>query len=405
MLDRKQIEAEAKENKEEYSRLRQKFHRIPELGMEETETTENICSCLEEMGITPYPLEPTGVFAYIGAEKGYTIALRADIDGLPVTEETGLDFASVHLGKMHACGHDGHIAGLLGAAKILKEREAQLSVRVKLIFQPSEENTLGAAHIIEQGILSDVDVIFGLHLFSDMKTGDVSVEGGPRMAQTDRFSVVFEGKGGHAGKPHQCVDATVMAADFVMSVQSIVAREIDPADSAVVTIGSLHSGSQYNVISGKAEAEGTCRSFREEIALHLKEAVEARAEHIAAFYGGKADITYHYGAHPPVNNDDRLTACIASEAEQILGRKFCHVPPMMLGEDFSWYQTKVPGVFAFVGCGNPEKECYPNHHSCFDIDERALLDAVLLHLSAVCAAEKLCSMDTRQMWEKEKASV
>lgn len=390
MLNIKQIEAEVKEKKEEYSQIRRKFHQIPELGMEEVKTTEKICRYLEEMGITPYRLEPTGVFAYIGPEKGFTIALRADIDGLPVTEETGLDFASVHLGKMHACGHDGHIAGLLGAAKILKEWEQQLSVRVKLIFQPSEENTLGAAHIIDQGVLSDINVIFGLHLFSDMETGNVSIEKGARMAQTDRFSVTFKGKGGHAGKPHQCVDATVMAADFVMSVQSIVAREIDPAKSAVVTIGSLHSGSQYNIISGEAEAAGTCRSFREEVALHLKEAVEARAHHIAAFYGGKADITYDYGAHPPVNNDPDLTAFIAAEAERVLNRPLCHVAPLMLGEDFSWYQTKIPGVFAFVGCGNPEKECFPNHHPRFDIDERALVDTVLLHLSAVCAAEKLC---------------
>lgn len=395
MIDVRQLKEAVKAGKEEYSRIRREFHRIPELGMEEVETTEMICRYLERMGVVPHHLEPSGAFAYIGPEMGFTIALRADIDGLPVTEETGVKYASVHPGRMHACGHDGHIAGLLGAAEILKQREEKLSVRVKLIFQPSEENTLGAAHILAQGVLSDVDVIFGLHLFSDMKTGDVSIEAGPRMAQTDRFSITFEGKGGHAGKPHQCVDATVMAADFVMSVQSIVSREVDPADSAVVTIGSLHSGSQYNVIAGTAQAEGTCRSFREETALRLKEAVEARAEHIAAYYGGKADITYHYGSHPPLVNDTSLTACIAPEAERFLERKLCHVPPLMLGEDFSWYQTKVPGVFAFVGCGDPEKECFPNHHPCFAIDERALADAVLLHLSAVSAAEKLAEKEAK----------
>lgn len=378
--------------------LRREFHRIPELGFAETETTERICRHLRELGITPHPLEPTGVCAFIGPEEGYTIALRADIDGLPVTEETGLSFASEHAGRMHACGHDGHIAGLLGAAAVLKELEDALSVRVKLIFQPSEENTKGAAHILKQGVLDDVNCIFGLHLFSDKKVGEISVEEGPRMAQTDRFSIKFQGRGGHAGKPHQCVDATVMAADFVMSVQSIVSREVDPLEGAVVTIGSLHAGTQYNVIAGEAQVEGTCRSFREETARHLKGAIEKRAAHIADYYGGKAEIAYTYGAHPPLVNDARMTARVAACAESLLGHRLTHEEPLMLGEDFSWYQTKVPGVFAFVGCGDPEKPCFPNHHPCFDIDERALTDAVLLHLAAVCAAEKSCAC-------REKASV
>lgn len=379
---------EVRHRKESYMALRQEFHRIPELGMEERETTDLICQKLSAMGIDPVRLDPTGTVAYIGpTQASCTVALRADIDGLPVKEETGLPFSSVHPGRMHACGHDGHIAGLLGAARLLKEREEQLSVRVKLIFQPSEENTLGAAHILRQGVLSDVDRIFGLHLFSDMDTGEVSVEAGPRMAQTDRFSLVFHGRSGHAGKPHQCVDATVMAADFVMSAQSIVAREVDPAKGAVVTIGSLQSGSQYNVISGMARVEGTCRSYEEAVARHLREAVEARAKHIAAFYGGKAEVSYEYGAHPPVLNDKEFAEQIAGRAEHLLKRPLTHVPPMMLGEDFSWYQTKVPGVFAFVGCHRPGTPCYPNHHPQFDIDGDALTDAVLLHLAAVAAAE------------------
>ena len=388
LFHRQDVSRYVRENKERYSALRQEFHRIPELSMEEKETTDRICDKLSAMGIVPARLAPTGAVAYIGPKKaGCTIALRADIDGLPVAEATGLRFASEHPGRMHACGHDGHIAGLLGAAEILKEVETELSVRVKLIFQPSEENASGAAHILKQGVLSDVDQIFGLHLFSDMDTGEISIEEGPRMAQTDRFSITFYGRGGHAGKPHQCVDATVMAADFVMSAQSIVAREVDPAEGAVVTVGSLHSGSQYNVISGQADVEGTCRSYRESVAGHLRDAVKARAEHIAAFYGGKAEIRYQYGAHPPVINDMGLTAKIADKAEQLIGRKLVHVPPMMLGEDFSWYQTKVPGVFAFLGCHRPGTECFPNHHPKFDIDEAALTDAVLLHLSAVSAAE------------------
>lgn len=385
MTDREILLRIVEEKKDEYKRMRRLFHRIPELGMEENETTEEICRILNAYAIRPQRLAPTGVVAYIGEEKNCTIALRADIDGLSVTEETGLSFASVHPGKMHACGHDGHIAGLLGAAAVLKEMEKALPVRVKLIFQPSEENTQGASHILKQGVLDDVDYIFGLHLFSDMKRGEISVEPGPRMAQTDRFSVTFKGKGGHAGKPHQCVDAVVMAAEFVLSAQSIVSREIDPAQGAVVTIGSFHGGSQYNVIAQEAVAEGTCRSLQEDVARRLQEAVERRAKHIAAGYGGETFVEYHYGAHPPVINDAHFSRAVCAEAEKLLDRKFVHIPPLMLGEDFSWYQKRIPGVFAFVGCGK-EKGCsYPNHHPCFDLDEDALIDAVCLHLAAVFA--------------------
>ena len=257
MVDKEILVQKIEERKEEYVRLRRQFHRIPELGFEEKKTTGAICEYLSRLGIQPLPLEPTGVIGYIGPEKGFTIGLRADIDGLPVKECTGKPYQSEHPGMMHACGHDGHIAGLLGAAAILKEIEDQLTVRVKLIFQPSEENTLGAKRIIGQGVLEDVNAIFGLHLFSDMQTGVISIEEGPRMAQTDRFVINFYGKSGHAGKPHQCVDATVMASDFVMSVQTIVAREINPVEGAVVTIGSFHSGTQYNIISGQATIEGT----------------------------------------------------------------------------------------------------------------------------------------------------
>ena len=386
MIEEEILIQKIKDKKESYIDLRRKFHRIPELGFEEEETTDAICERLKQLDIIPIRLDPTGVVAYIGSDSGITVGLRADIDGLPVKECTGKPYQSMYEGRMHACGHDGHIAGLLGAAEILKELEDQLEVRVKLIFQPSEENTLGAKQIISQGVLEDVDVIFGLHLFSDINTGVISVEEGPRMAQTDRFFIDFYGRGGHAGKPHQCVDATVMAADFVMSIQTIISREIDPAQGAVVTIGSFHSGTQYNIISGKASVEGTCRSFSEEVAAHLKKAIERRAENIAQYYGGSVEIRYDYGSHPPVNNDKKYSDAIQVKAQKLLSRRdFQHIAPLMLGEDFSWYQTKVPGVFAFVGCGNPNKEVFPNHHPRFEIDEEALVDAVTLHIAAVLA--------------------
>ena len=207
------------------------------------------------------------------------------------------------------------------------------------------------------------------------------------MAQTDRFSITFIGKGGHAAKPHQCVDATVMAADFVMNIQTIVARELDPIEGAVVTVGSLKSGTQYNIISGKAVLEGTCRSYSEIVAQHLQDAIRRRAEAVADSYGGNVKIAYEQGSHPPVLNDEALSRRIADEAEQLLeNRKLVHIAPLMLGEDFSWYQKEVPGVFAFAGCGTPGRKCYPNHHPKFEIEESALADGVLLHLAAVVSA-------------------
>ncbi|MDO4977711.1 MAG: M20 family metallopeptidase [Eubacteriales bacterium] len=290
---------ELRKKEEEYCKIRRHFHKIPELGLKEYKTTDGICEILESLGIHPIPLEPTGLVAYIGPENAPTIALRADIDALAVTEETGLPYASEHVGYMHACGHDGHLTGLIGAAEYLKKMEEDLTCRVKLIFQPSEENTLGAKTVIAQGVMEDVDAIFGIHLFSDIPYGTISVEPGPRMAQTDRFTITFEGKGGHAGKPHLCVDSTVLAAEFVLAAQTIVSRQVNPVDAAVVTIGSLHSGTQYNIISPKAVLEGTCRSFHIETARLLKESIERKASAIAMSYGAEFSIDYDFGSHPP----------------------------------------------------------------------------------------------------------
>lgn len=377
---------EIKENKDRYASIRRRYHQIPELSWKEYDTTDVICTDLEELGIEPIRLDPTGVTAYIGPRDRKTIALRADIDALAVTEETGLCFQSTREGCMHACGHDGHIAGLLGVASFLKKWEDQLPVCVKLIFQPSEENAQGAKHIIEDGILEDVDAIFGLHLFPDIPYGTVSVEAGPRMAQTDRFFITFDGKGGHAGKPHLCVDSTLMAAEFVMSAQTIVSRQVNPVDSAVVTIGSLHSGTQYNIISPSASIAGTCRSYSEDTARMMMEGLKKRAHAIADTYGGNVTIDYDFGGHPPLINDRLFTSEIREMAQNMMAdTTFGQIPALMLGEDFSWYQVNVPGVYAFVGCGKEGEVIYPNHHPKFDFEEKALCQSVGLHIAAVAA--------------------
>ena len=378
------IMQEIEQGQENYISLRRKYHQIPELSMKEYDTTQSIIFDLKQMGIDAVALNPTGVIAYLGPEGGKTIGLRADIDALAVTEDTGLPFQSQRPGCMHACGHDGHIAGLLGAARLLKKWEEKLRIRVKLIFQPSEENTQGAKKMIKDGVMDDVDMIFGLHLFPDIPYGKVSVEAGPRMAQTDRFTLTFYGKGGHAAKPHQCVDATLMAAEFVMSLQTIVSRQLNPVEGAVVTIGSLHSGTQYNIISPQAEISGTCRSFSVDTARTMMNGIKKRAQAIADIYGGDLHIDYDFGGHPPVVNDGDLSRRIREKAEKLMSTTtFAPIPALMLGDDFSWYQEKVPGVYAFVGCGKENTPLYPNHHPKFDINEKALVQAVGLHISAV----------------------
>ena len=332
------------------------------------------------MGISYKPLYPTGIVAEIG--KGMeAAALRADIDALKVEEETGCSFGSEHQGYMHACGHDGHAAILLGTAGILKKHEKELSKKVFLVFQPAEETAQGAKLVLESGLLEDVKEIFGLHIFSGIEAGKISLEAGPRMAATDWFSIDIRGKSGHAGKPHLCTDASVIAAATVMNLQTIVSRNTDPLDSAVVTVGKMTSGTARNVISGSARIEGTVRTFSEETERMVKERVIEIAAGTAGQLGGEAAVDYPPSSHPPLVNGESTVERAMRGAGKIFSEKdFVHVPPMMLGEDYSNYLKTIPGAFAFVGGG---KDQFPNHHSRFDMDEKALESGVKLMLAYV----------------------
>ena len=369
--------------------LRRYFHMHPELGMQEYETSAKIKEELEKLNISYKNCGETGVIAQIGTGKKL-IALRADMDALSIQEKSGVSYASVNDGVMHACGHDAHTAALLGAARILKAHEAELKVGVRLLFQPSEENCKGGRFFCENGALDGVDEVYGIHIFTDVAVGNISIEAGPRMASTSSFKVKITGRAGHGAKPQQCVDATVAACACIMNLQTIISRETDPVDSAVVTVGSLKSGSQYNIISGEAVFEGTVRAFSEERAEHIEASLKRIVNMTAEAYGAKADVVFLRSQHPGVINDAALTERLTEKAKVLFGKdRLCHVPPMMLGEDFSFYQQTVPGVFMFAGGGNPEIGCgYPNHHDCFNIDERVLTDSVMLHLMAVCAAEE-----------------
>lgn len=376
------IRSEVEAIREKIIGWREDFHQYPEIGMEEYRTAARIKEELDKMGIRWEAVGETGVVGFIGDKsKGKIIALRADMDALRVQEKTGAPYASKIDGMMHACGHDAHMASLLGAALVLKSHENELNGMVKLIFQPSEENCKGAKLMLDNGVMDDVEGIFGLHIFTDMEYGQVSIDPGERMATTDIFKIVLTGKSGHAGKPHQCIDATVAGAALVMGLHTIVSRELNPLSSGVVSVGHFESGHQYNVVSGEAILDGTVRTFNEEDRKLLEQAIGRMVEDISRAYRVTGELHYQPSLHPAVINDEKETEIARRAAKKVLGEDgLISLPKIFLGEDFSSYQAKVPGVFAFVGGGNAERGfVYPNHHDHFDMDERAFVDGACLH--------------------------
>ena len=372
--------------------LRKHFHKYPELGLLEYETSKKIKEELDKIGVSYIETAETGVIASLGKEGGRVVALRADMDAIKISECTGVSYESQNEGIMHACGHDAHTAALLGAAMILKKFEEELEGKIVLIFQPSEENCKGAKLIVEEGYLheEDVDEIFGLHIFGDIECGKISIEEGPRMAASDIFKIKISGKSGHAGKPHQCVDATIALCATVMNLQAIISREIDPIDSAVVTIGHVVSGTQHNIISGEAYIEGTVRTFSIKTAKYIENAIKRIAYNTANCYGATAVVDYNLSAHPVVFNDKEAVETALEGARKIFNEEnLISIPKMMLGEDFSVYQKRIPGVFAFVGGGNEEMgRAYPNHHEKFNIDEKAVLISTELYVAYAIEASK-----------------
>lgn len=370
------IRKEAEQIEEEVIQFRRDLHQYPELSGHEVMTTEYIREHLEKWEISYRLLEPTGVIGVIGSGRK-TIALRADIDALKIREETDLPFQSQNTECMHACAHDGHTAILLAAAKILKEHEKELDRRIMLVFQPAEETAQGAADVIGTGILDQLDRIFGLHIFSGIEKGKISLESGPRMASTNWFSIRIAGKSGHAGKPHECVDAGIAAAALVMNLQTLISRNIDPLDDAVLTIGRLEAGTARNVIAGEAVLEGTVRTFSKEVEEQIRERMEEMVEATASMYRVETSLDFQQASHPALKNDQTAVAEAMRKAGEVFKEKdFIHVPPMMLGEDFANYLGELTGCFAFIGGGGK----YPNHHSCFDFDEDVLVQGVKLML-------------------------
>lgn len=359
---------------------RHTIHRWPELGMEEFRTTDFICEKLDEMGIPYRRLEPTGCIAEIkGNQSGKIVALRADIDALQMNEINDLPFRSERPGYMHGCGHDTHTAMLLGAAKVLNTMREEINGTVRLIFQPSEENGLGSQVVVDQGGMEGVSACFGEHVFGGTgeKVGVVHYKKGGLFPSADTFWIHVHGIGCHGAMPDMGVDATVCAAAIVMNLQSIASREISPLEPVVVTVGSLHSGTAYNICSGEAEMTGTVRTFSKEHRKTFPDRLRRIVENTARAYRCTAEVEYGCGSSALIN-DSYVTEIARKAAEKILPDSSLLVEGggSMGAEDFSLYTEYVPCTFFTIGCG---EETF-NHNEHFVVDESIFPSGVALHV-------------------------
>lgn len=392
MADRtatERIKALGKEVEPYVIERRRKFHAHPELGFEERWTTEEIARELDALGV-PYarPTE-TGVIATIAgtAPDAYDahgtarrrIALRADIDALPVQEQTGVPYASQNDGVMHACGHDCHIAMMLGAVRLLQEVCDTLRGEVRVIFQPAEEISSGARSMIAAGALDGVDTIYGAHIWSEVKAGCISVEAGPRMANTDWFRIDVDGVSAHGAMPHKGVDAVVVGAEIIDALQVIVSRDVSPFEPAVLTIGEFHAGVARNVMAGTAYLTGTVRTFSPELRVQLRERMERMVQMAAEAFGAEATFEWTPG-NAALHNDPACAARAQKAVTAVLGpQALVHYEGTLSGEDFSEYLHEVPGVFAFIGARNPEVGAeYPQHSCFYAVDESVLVGGSLV---------------------------
>lgn len=376
-----QWESRVAEMAPELVETRRAFHRIPELGFEEHETAALVAERLRALGLEPRTgVGGTGVVALIeGAHPGRTLMLRADMDGLPIEERTGLPFSSTHAGRMHACGHDAHIAMLLGAAEILAGRRDEIHGAVKLVFQPAEEGLAGARAMIEDGVLADppVDAAIGCHIWNTLPVGQVGVREGPLMANSDTVRITIEGQGGHGAMPHLSSDAIVAAGHVVTALQTVVSRRVSPLEPAVVTIGTISGGYKNNVIADRVEMDGTVRTFDEDLWHGMPGQIETVVAGVCAALGVRGTVEYTRG-YPVVVNDPEMTALVRDAAREAAGEERVVYPERSMGgEDMSFFLRAVPGCFFFVGSQNAARGATkPHHHPEFEIDEDALLTGV-----------------------------
>ncbi|MDO4484517.1 MAG: amidohydrolase [Clostridia bacterium] len=358
------------------------FHREPELSHQEYNTTRRIRQELEDMGVEILPSGlKTGLVARItGGRPGPVIGLRCDIDALPIAEDTALPYASQTPGVMHSCGHDFHTVTMLGAARLLKEHQAELPGTVKIVFQPAEETADGAVEVLKEQLTDDCRLFLAVHSYPHFPAGTLGLKTGPVMAAVDRFKVTITGRGAHGAEPHKGIDPIPVAAALVQSLQTLVSRVLDPFSPAVCSVTHLESGNTWNVIPETALLEGTIRTLNPADRVTMREGFCRMTEAIASAWGAKADIEWFAGP-PAVINDERLTALCIREASA-MGFAVDRQEDTMGGEDFSQFIQSVPGVFVRVGTGG---DC-PSHHPHFTVDPAALTGAAqyFARMASVC---------------------
>ncbi len=371
----------AEQHKEQIISWRRHIHAHPEVAWSEKETSAAVAAELQNMGLEVTRLSPSGVIGVLsGAGPGKTVALRADMDALAIAEASDLPYKSTKPGTMHACGHDGHTAMLLGAAKICSELRHEFCGRIKFLFQPAEEIGLGALKMMEAGIMQDVDAILGIHLWPDLPSGKVSLVAGPRMASADKLKITVRGKASHGSMPHQGIDAILAASAIIMNLQSVSSREIAPLEPAVITIGKLAGGTGWNITCDEVTLEGTTRCFSHEVRKIFPAAIERIIKNTAATFRAQAEMEY-IAIAPPLINDPQIAQIAAASLRKLYGDESAGtIEKVMGGEDFAFLCEKTPGALAFVGIGNKEKQTdQPLHSDKFNIDEDVLPIGAALH--------------------------
>ena len=379
------IKKEIQKISEHIYSYRRDFHQYPELSFQEYRTAETISKHLESFGIEHRTeVGKTGVVGEIVFGDGPTIALRADMDALPIQEVGDLKYKSKNEGVMHACGHDGHMAILLGAANALSKNKKLKKGKVRFIFQPAEEGAGGARYMIKDGCLDQVDEIYGLHLWNYQPVGEIGVKNGPIMAAADMFDIIIKGKGGHGATPQGTVDAIVVASNLITMLQTIVSRNTNPLDNTVVTIGEINGGQNFNVIADEVRLTGTTRAYTENNRNMIKKRMQDIIDGVSKSFKAEIVLKYKEGYPPTVNHEDPTKLVL--EASSMVGGKGAGYPYLSMGgEDFSYYLQKVPGCFFFVGSA-PDKNnilSTPHHCSHFDIDERSLLIGASVYVNLI----------------------
>lgn len=362
--------------REEVIRWRRHLHRHPEPSFHEARTAQYVADTLAGFGALEITRPTaTSVLARLrGTGPGPVLAMRADIDALPIHERNTHDFVSQHAGVMHACGHDGHTAMLLGAARVLTTQRSALRGEVRFIFQHAEEVYPGGAEeLVQAGVMDGVDAVIGAHLWAPLAVGKVGVKAGALMAAPDRFVVTVVGSGGHAAHPQETVDPIATAAQVVTNLQHVVARNVDPLASAVVSVTRIAGGTTHNVIPGSVEMEGTVRTFDEALRRRMPQLMERIVAGVTAAHGATYTFSYEPGYRPVINDAGAADLVRRAVVDALGADALVEATPTMGGEDFSAYQQRAPGAFFFIGARNePRGIVHPHHHECFDVDEQAL---------------------------------